>query len=120
MTSDIHQSLRAAQSHLEAAQFCYEQEQDGLAASEAYYTMYHAVRAWSLRERGEAPRSHKGMGMILYEHLVGSDLVQWHKQQFDRAFQSRRRWHYKGLGPDPDADLADLLAAAGEMIEETS
>lgn len=118
MNPGADQMLNAAQSHCEAAQFCFEHEREGLAASEAYYAMYHAVRAWALREEKEVPRSHKGIGMILYHRLVGHGLSQKHKRQFDLAFQSRRRWHYMGLGPEPEAEIPALITAAEEMIEE--
>lgn len=120
MSSESYSALRTARTHLNAAHFCVDGNRQGLAASEAYYTMYHAVRAWALREEGEAPRSHKGMGMILYQKLLNEGLSQRHKRQFDLAFQSRRRWHYAGLGPDPEAEVPVLIAGAKEMIEHVS
>lgn len=120
MSSESTEALGTARTHLDAAQFCSERERQGLAASEAYYAMYHAVRAWALHEEGEAPRSHKGMGMVLYQQLLGEDLSLKHKRQFDLAFQSRRRWHYQGLGPDPEAEISTLIVGATEMIEEVS
>lgn len=57
-------AIQAAQSHLNAAAFCLDHDREGLSASEAYYAMFHAIRAWALLEEGEARGDAQGDGAV--------------------------------------------------------
>jgi uncharacterized protein (UPF0332 family) len=116
--SSFSDALQAAQSHLDAAQFCFEHNREGLSASEAYHAMYHAVRAWALQEEGDAPGTHKGMGLFIHRRVEQDRLDPALRDQFHDARASRERWHYQSLDPLPTVETEALVTAAGTLIEK--
>lgn len=116
--SSFPDAIQAAQSHLDAARFCFEHDREGLTTSEVYYAMYHATRAWALQKEGEAPGTHKGMGLFIHR-LVEDDRLDSHlRDHFHDAKASRERWHYEGLGPLPTVEASEMVGAAEEFVEE--
>ena len=108
--------IQAAQSHLDAAEFCFDHDREGLSASEGYYAMFHAIRAWALLEEGEAPGTHKGMGLFVHRRVEERRLDERLRDHFHDAKASRERWHYENLGPLPTAEMSKMLKAAEELI----
>jgi uncharacterized protein (UPF0332 family) len=119
MRSPVYDPLDAAQSHQETAQFCVENDREGLAASEAYYAMYHTVCCMVDRRGIEYPSSHGGVEYHLYHTLIeaGPLSIEEHKRPFDHALESRERWHYQGKAPRPYVDLRWILAALRDMLD---
>lgn len=118
MTSPTYDPLDAAQAHREAAGVCFEEERPGLAASEAYYAMYHAVCCMVDRRGIEIPRSHGGVEYHLYHTLITSGplSIEEHKRPFDHALESRERWHYEGKSPRPYVNLQAILNSLEDML----
>lgn len=90
--------LDAAQSHLEAARFCFEHVRNGVAGAEAYFSMIASVNALLLAHDRSSRDSHSGVLNAVYlvfvdelglleknAHSVMTDAKNW-----------RRKWHYEG------------------------
>jgi len=70
MTARSYDPMDAARHHLDEARRCLERNQKGVAASEAYYAMYHVV-AHAAESRGDtAPKTHEGMEWYFFHELV--------------------------------------------------
>jgi uncharacterized protein (UPF0332 family) len=115
MTS-FQAAIQNAQSHLDAAEFCLEHDREGLSASEAYYAMYHAVRAWALQTEGKPPGTHKGIGLFLHRRVEEGRLGAHLRDHFTDAKSSRERWHYESLGPLPTVDTPKMVSAAETLV----
>jgi uncharacterized protein (UPF0332 family) len=105
--------LDAAQSHLGAARFCFEHGRNGLAGSEAYFSMIASVNALLLARDRSSRDSHSGVLNAVYlvfvdelglleknAHSVMTDAKNW-----------RRKWHYEGRVP-PAAPTEQFVSLA--------
>lgn len=115
--NSVSNAVQAAQSHLDAAKFCCEHSHEGLAVSEAYYAMYHVVRAWALQVEGEAPGTHKGIGFFLHQLVEAGQIDASLRDDFHDAKASRERWHYEGRSPLPTTDPSMIIQGARGLVD---
>ena len=116
MTARSLVAIEAARRHLEEAWRCHEHDQMGVAASEAYYAMYHVV-AHAAEVRGDtAPKTHEGMEWYFFHELVqdGPLTLDDHKTHFDDAREARIRWHYRGEAPE--SDVSKYVEVAERLV----
>jgi len=58
------------------------------------------------------------MGLFIHRLAEEDRLDAPLRDHFHDAKASRERWHYEGLGPLPTAEGAEMVEAAGELVEE--
>jgi len=94
--------LRAAQSHLEAARFCHEGEQFGVAIAEAYHSVLASVKVRLLKRGKDPPNRHSRSLRLLYHEFVETGDVTRNVSRFVHQMQAYRDdWNYEAELPDP-------------------
>lgn len=110
--------LASAQSHLQAARFCFEHDWNGLAGSEAYFSMLASVNALLLARDRPARDSHSGVLNAVYLLFV-DELEILEKEAHSvmtNAKNWRRRWHYESR--EPSQPLVERFVSLAEHVHE--
>jgi len=93
--------LRAAQSHLEAARFCYDGEHFGVAIAEAYHSTLATIKVRLLKRGKEPSNRHSRSLSLLYHEFVERGDVPRDVSRFVHQIQSYRDdWNYEAELPD--------------------
>lgn len=110
--------LASAQSHLQAARFCFEHNRNGVAGSEAYFFMLASVNALLLARDRSARESHSGVLNALYLVFVDEFgiLEKEAHSMMTNAKNWRRRWHYESR--EPPQPLAGRFVSLAEHVHE--
>lgn len=106
--------LRAAQSHLEAAQFRRDGEHFGVAIAESYHSILAAVKVRVLKRGNEPPERHSRSLSLLYHEFVEDGDLDRYVSRFVHQLQAHRDdWTYEADLPDaPEETTAKALEVA--------
>jgi len=115
MTASLASYARAAQSHLEVAQFCHDGHHFGAAVTEAYHSVLASIKVRLLKRGRRLPKSHSGALSCLYHEFVdGGDLAR-EPHSFVHEMQTYRDdWNYEAEVP-PSSKSEQALATASEV-----
>ena len=115
MTADPESYVRAAQSHLDVAQFCHDGKHFGTAVAEAYHSVLASVKVRLLRRDKAVPKSHPGVLSRLYYEFVDTGDLPRERHSFVHEMQTYRDdWNYEANVP-PSSKSARALETASEV-----
>lgn len=114
MNTNAEFYLRAAQSHLEAARFCFDGEHFGVAIAEAYHSILAAVKVRVLKRGSEPPERHSRSLSLLYHEFVEDGDLDRDVSRFVHELQAYRDdWTYEADLPEsPRETTAKALETA--------